>query len=181
VARRISAGEGKVDAVVVIDKWLPYPPVSSVAWDNLKDCWSENSKDRAIRNLKPRLARSASVLLWATKMLLKGFGSSLWLRPNELTSFLDEDGIPLRWHLLERLYIEIERHYRLEPLDCRGIVIRPEFLDRHNKVRASDEYLGWKMLFKRGVESFSVPGDHFSMVREHGHALAQVIDRATKN
>jgi amino acid adenylation domain-containing protein len=181
VARRISAGEGKVDAVVVIDKWLPYPPVSSVVWDNLKACWSENCDDGAIGNFKHRLARSASILLWAIKMLLKGFGSSLWLRPNELTSFLDEDGIPLRWHLLERLYIEIERHYRLEPLDCRGIVIRPEFLDRHNKVRASDEYLGWKMLFKRGVESFSVPGDHFSMVREHGHALAQVIDRATKN
>jgi hypothetical protein len=105
----------------------------------------------------------------------------MWLRPNQLTSFLDEDGIPLRWHLVERLYTEIERHYRLEPLDCRGIVVRPEFLDRNGTVRAPDEYLGWRTLFERGVETFSVPGDHFSMVREYNRDLAQVIDRATNN
>jgi surfactin family lipopeptide synthetase A len=182
VARRMLAGGDKVDAVIVIDKWLPYPSVSSVVAKNLKDCWTENRHEGVSRTLAQRSARSALVVSWVIKMLLKRLGfSALWLRPNELTAFLDEDGIPLRWHLVERLYIEIERHYRLEPLDCRGIVIRPEFLDRHGMIRAPDEYLGWRMLFKRGVKSFSVPGDHFSMVREHGRALAQVIGQATKN
>jgi amino acid adenylation domain-containing protein len=182
VARQLLAGGGKVDTVIVLDKWLPYPSTSSVAWKNLKDCWTENWNQGVTSTLKQRLARSALVVLWANKMFLKRLRLlPMWLRPNEMTAFLDEDGIPLRWHLVERLYVEIERHYRLEPLDCRGIVVRPEFLDQYGKVRASDEYLGWRMLFERGVESFSVPGDHFSMVREHGLALAQVIDRATEN
>ena len=183
VARRLLTGEGKSDAaVIVIDKWLPYPSIRSVVSPNLRDYWTRNWNGDPIRALSHRLSRSGFVILWAIKMLVKRLISSpMWLRPNELTSFLDEDGIPLRWHLVERLYAEIERHYRLEPLDCRGIVVRPEFLDQHGAVRAPDEYLGWRTLFERGVEAFYVPGDHFSMVREHGRDLALVIDRATNN
>jgi thioesterase domain-containing protein len=182
VARRLLAGRAKVDAVIVIDKWLPYPSIRSVISKNLRDYWTEKWNGGPISTLSHRLSRSGFVILWAAKMILKRLGSqSLWLRPNELTAFLDEEGIPLRWHLVERLYIEIERHYQLEPLDCRGIVVRPEFLDQHGTVRAPDEYLGWRTLFERGVETFSVPGNHFSMVREHGRDLALVIDRATKN
>jgi thioesterase domain-containing protein len=87
----------------------------------------------------------------------------------------------LRWNLVERLYTEIERDYELAPLDCRGIVIRPEFLDRHSAVKAPDEYLGWGKLFERGAKTLSVSGDHFSMVREHGVALARLIGRAARN
>jgi amino acid adenylation domain-containing protein len=182
VARRLLADGGKVDAVIVIDKWLPYPSIRSVLWKNLRDYRTENRNGGPISALKHRLSRSGFVILWAVNRLLKRLASSsMWLRPNQLTSFLDEDGIPLRWHLVERLYTEIERHYRLEPLDCRGIVVRPEFLDRNGTVRAPDEYLGWRTLFERGVETFSVPGDHFSMVREYNRDLAQVIDRATNN
>ena len=182
VARRLLAGDGKVHAVIVIDKWLPYPSIRSVISKNLRDYWTEKWNGKPISTLSHRLSQSGFVILWAIKMLVKRLVSSpMWLRPNELTSFLDENGIPLRWHLVERLYTEIERHYRLEPLECRGIVVRPEFLDQHGSVRAPDEYLGWRTLFQRGVETFSVPGNHFSMVREHGRDLALVIDRAIRN
>ena len=73
--------------------------------------------------LEKLVARSALVCWWAIGMFAKRLGSSLWLRPNELTSFLDQGGIPLRWKLVERLYIEIERNYSPQPLDCLGVVI----------------------------------------------------------
>jgi amino acid adenylation domain-containing protein len=181
VARRFLAEGGGVDAVIVIDKWLRYPSTIGVAWRNLNECWTENWNDGAARSLERRFVRSGMVVWWTLEMFAKRLGSSLWLRPNMLTSFSDQNGIPLRWKLIERLYIEIERNHRLEPLDCRGIVIRSEFLDRHSALRAKDEYLGWEMLFKRGVKALSVSGDHFSMVREHGHALAQLIGRVARN
>jgi thioesterase domain-containing protein len=175
VARQHLAKGGRVEAVIVIDKWLPYPSTIAAAWKNLSDCWTWNGNEGVVRALKKRVARSAFVILWAIEVLAKRMASSLWLRPSELTAFLDEEGFPLRWYLIERLYTEIERNYRLEPLDCRGVVIRPEFLDRHSAVRAPDEYLGWRTLFARGAIALSVPGDHFSMVREHGRTLAQLI------
>jgi amino acid adenylation domain-containing protein len=181
VARRYLARGGRVETVIVIDKWLPYPSPICVSWNNLRDYWTERRTDGVARTLEYRLTRSALVLWWAIGIFAKRLGSSLWLRPNVLTSFLDQGGIPLRWKLVERLYIEIERNFLLRPLDCRGIVIRPKFLDRHSAVRAPDEYLGWKMLFERGCEAMAASGDHFSMVREHGPALALVIGRAAKH
>ena len=181
VTRRFLSGGGRVDAVVIIDKWLPYPAIWAVAWTNLKECWTENWMDGGTGTFARRLVRSGWILWWVLERFAKRMGSSLWLRPNELTSFLDQKGIPLRWSLVDRLYQEIERNYQLEPLDCRGIVIRPEFLERHNAVKAPDEYLGWKSLFERGVKALSVPGDHFSMVQEHGHTLAQLIGLAARS
>ena len=176
-----SCGGGGIDAVIVIDKWLRYPSTLDFAWRNLSECWTENSNDWSARSFERRFARTGMIVWGTLEIFAKRLGSSLWLRPNMLTSFSDQEGIPLRWKLIERLYIEIERHHRLEPLDCRGIVIRSEFLDRHSALRAKDEYLGWEMLFKRGLEAMSVSSNHFSMVREHGHALAQLIGRAARN
>ena len=180
VARRFLARGGSVMAVIVIDKWLPYPSVISASWKSLRHYWTEKGNDGVAWTLEKLVARSALVCWWAIGMFAKRLGSSLWLRPNALTSFLDQAGIPLRWKLVERLYIEIERNYSPQPLDCLGIVIRPEFLDQHSAVKAPDEYLGWRMLFERGCEAISVSGDHFSMVREHGYAVGQLIDRAIR-
>ena len=130
VARQHLANGGKVDAVIVVDKWLPYPSVIPTVWKNLRDCWTRNLNDGAVRALGKRAAQSGLVVCWAIEMFAKRLGSSLWLRPSELTAFLDEKGIPLRWFLMERLYTEIERNYRPEPIDCRGMfwagVFRPE-------------------------------------------------------
>jgi amino acid adenylation domain-containing protein len=180
VARQHLAEGGKVDAVIVVDKWLPYPSIIPTIWKNLTDGWTRNWNDGAARALGRHAARSFLVVCWGIEMFAKWLGSSLWLRPSELTAFLDEKGIPLRWFLMERLYIEIERNYKPEPIDCRGIILRPEFLDRNNTVSGPDEYLGWSKLFQRGSQALSVSGDHFSMVREHGGALARLIGRAVK-
>ena len=180
-ARKFLGRGGKVEAVIVIDKWLPYPSPIAIAWKNLRECWRGLWNEGMVRAFEKRAVRSALVVWWVIETLAKWLGASLWLRPNELTAFLDEEGIPLRWYLIERLYIEIERNLRLEPLDCRGIILKPEFLDRHAAVSGPDEYLGWRGLFARGCEAFSVSGTHYSMVREHAHALARLIGQAAKN
>jgi amino acid adenylation domain-containing protein len=181
VARRHLATGGNVEAVIVIDKWLPYPSTLAAVWKNLRDCRTWNWNEGVVQALETGVARSSFVILWAIETFAKRLASSLWLRPNELTAFQDEEGIPLRWYLIERLYTELERNYRLEPIDCRGVIVRPEFLDRRSAVRAPDKYLGWRTLFERGAVALSVPGDHFSMVREHRSTLADLIVRAAKN
>jgi hypothetical protein len=162
----------------VVDKWFPYPSALGVAWRNLLECWTEDCNQKGSRILGRRLVRSGLIVWWLIRILAKLLGSSLWLKPNQLTSFVDQNGIPLHWHLVERLYKEIERTYQPKPLDCRGIIISPEFFDRHGAVKAPDEFLGWKMRFKRGVRAFRASGDHFTMVREHSFALAQLIGHA---
>jgi thioesterase domain-containing protein len=183
VARRLSRLGDLVEVVVIIDKWMPYPPIHSVAWTSLVNCWKTRPADAtSLLSLLPtRLARSGLILCWVIESFVRTLASSLWLRPNQLTEFLDEDGFPLRWYLVERLYREIERHYKLEPLDCKGIVLRPEFLDRRGVVEAPAEYLRWGKMFKRGSQDLTVMGDHFSMVRAHARSLAQRISDAIKS
>jgi thioesterase domain-containing protein len=180
VARRLLAKGKEIDAVIIIDKYVPYPSAFAVVSNNLVDCWTGDWTGDSRRSFKRNLARSCLIIWWAIEFLGKRAASDLWLRPDQLTSFLDEKGAPLRWYLVERLYIEIERNLGLEPIDCRGIILRPEYLDRYGAVMPPDEYLGWKTLFKRGSESFAVSGNHFSMVREHSRELAQLIGKAIK-
>lgn len=182
VARRLSMLGDRIETVVIIDKWLPYPPIHSVAWTGIVNCWKAHPPDKSsfLSSLPTRLVRSSLILCWVVESFVRALASSLWLRPNQLTEFLDEEGIPLRWYLVERLYKEIERHYELKPLDCKGIVLRPEFLDRYGVVEAPAKYLRWGEMFRRGSQDLTVAGDHFSMVRTHARALAQRIAEAIK-
>ena len=81
----------------------------------------------------------------------------------ELTGFLDEEGIPVPWELVERLYRKAMRNYRPHPLDCRGILFRTVPGDA-SAVKSS---LGWENLFTRGLEIIPVTAaDHLAMIRE---------------
>ena len=95
VARQISAKGGRVDAVILIDKWLSPPSIYQVARENLGECW----KDLRATAFRKCAVRSVLIAWWAVEMLAKRLASSVWLRPNEMTAFLDEEGIPLRWRL----------------------------------------------------------------------------------
>ena len=99
VARRILAEGGGVEAVIVIDKWLRYPSTFNVAWRNLIECWTEKRNEGVARSLERRFVRSGMVIWWALEVFAKRLGSSLWLRPNALTSFSDqEDPAALETH-----------------------------------------------------------------------------------
>ena len=85
---------------------------------------------------------------------------------------LDEEGVPMPWWMVERLYTKIRESYRPHPFDGKGVLFRA---DSEYKMYTMDDSLGWKSLFIRGLEIVAVVGDHLSMFREHNQTLAQEI------
>jgi thioesterase domain-containing protein len=173
-ARQLHGQGGKVESVIIVDRWPRYPAPLQVVWENLQQCWRRSlsePKQGFIRAIGHRLRRSALIIWWLFRLTVLQIRALLIPSLGELTAFLDEEGVPLRWRLVERLYAQIEQNYRPRPLDCHGIIFRTEFMDRHHAVRVFDDCLGWDGLFIRGLDTFVASGDHFSMVREHNRSL----------
>lgn len=101
--------------------------------------------------------------------------------PGQLTTTFDEEGVPLPWGLLARLYWNIEQNYRPQALDCRGIIFRADFMDLNHSVRVLDENLAWEQFFTRGVVAFSLAGDHISIFRKHNQSLASMINKVLQD
>ena len=87
---------------------------------------------------------------------------------------VDEQGVPVPWELIEGLYVKVLESYHPRRLNARGILFRSEPLDEKYP-RAFDDSLGWRNLFARGLKIIPVPGDHYSAIREHNHALVQAL------
>src|SRR6185503_14077248 len=106
----------------------------------------------------------------------------LWLALNRikansgLTSLLDEQGMPLPWKFLERLYLHIARSYRPRRLASHGVLFRTYAGDVDKAVHAFDDSLGWSGLFGAGLELVPIPGDHLSIMREHNSELARQME-----
>jgi hypothetical protein len=108
-----------------------------------------------------------------------------YLRPPEadlstLSGVLDEQGMPLPWGLLDRLYAAIDKPEDLRRLDCRGIVFRTgEFEGRQISYEA-DDALGWEDLFAEGVEVIPIEGHHFSIWGRQIPTIAKEINRVLR-
>jgi thioesterase domain-containing protein len=74
----------------------------------------------------------------------------------------------MHWPLIERLYDNSLRSYRLRRLDCRGVLFRADRAEDCPTVKV-DYSLGWADLFGKGLDIVQVTGDHFTMMREHPH------------
>ncbi len=90
---------------------------------------------------------------------------------------VDEQGAPVPWEHIERLYVKILESYRPRRLIARGILFRSEPPDEKYS-RAFDDSLGWRNLFAGGLKIIPVSGDHYSAIREHNHALIQALVQA---
>ncbi|HWM83629.1 MAG TPA: amino acid adenylation domain-containing protein [Pseudolabrys sp.] len=170
---------GKVELVVVVDKWARNPALREVVWMNLKECWAPAGGKRP--SLMARFRTTCFVAWWYLKQEKNRLRLRLNLPladPRQMTAMLDEKGIPLHWGLLERLYARLERTYRPRRLDSRGVVFRTEFLDDNQSVRTPDSSLGWSDLFTQGVEVIPVIGDHLSLIREHNESLGRKMSDA---
>src|SRR5262249_32133630 len=146
-----------------------------------RQCWTE---DKAIKpgqsfakSIIPRCRRSVLIIWWPLKLIARAVLAPLRHSPHQLTTTFDEDGVPLPWSLLERLYWKIEASYCPQPLDCHGIVFRTDFMDGNHSVRVLDENLGWGNLFTGGVKNVSLSGDHISIFRQHNQSLAMLINK----
>jgi hypothetical protein len=108
-----------------------------------------------------------------------------YLRPPEddlstLSGVLDEQGMPLPWGLLDRLYAVIDRPEDLRRLNCRGILLRTGELDGKQVAYEADDAWGWEDLFAGGVEAIPIAGHHFSIWGRQIPTIAKEINRGLR-
>jgi thioesterase domain-containing protein len=176
-AHQLQEQGGKVDMVILLDAQAKYPAPHQVAWQMLQNDWKRAPKcstARTSQSIASRLANSLSIIGWMLVKELRGLGrwflQAVLQDPGALTPKLDDLGKPLHWGLIERLYANASRSYRLRRLDGRGVLFRAE--PRDDRVaQALGDGLGWDNLFSRGLEIIEVPGDHVTMMRWEPHIL----------
>ncbi len=187
IAHQLQAKGGRVDMVMVLDAPAEYPLPHKIAWKNLRETWMPRAREHTASgnspSVKSRFAISQSILHWtlavAGRFLKRRFVESALRDPGELTTKLDTLGRPMHWPLINRLYDNSLRSYKLRRLDCRGVLFRAERTDDCPTTNV-DLSLGWADLFGKGLDIIEVTGDHFTMMREHPHdqGLAQEMSDA---
>ena len=176
-AHQLQEQGGKVEMVMLLDAVAKYPAPHQVAWQILQKDWKRAPKcstGRRSQSIVSRLASSCSIIGWMIVKELRGFGRwflrAVLQDPGILTPKLDDLGRPVHWGLMERLYANAERSYRLRCLDGRGVLFRAEARD-DRVARALGDSLGWDNLFSRGLQIIEIPGDHVTMMRGESHIL----------
>jgi thioesterase domain-containing protein len=187
IARQLLRKGSKVDMVVVVDSPSDYPAAYKIAWRNFCDVWAPASGAMASSSAANRLQKSLAIGAWALveglRDLKRRFVEIALRDPGKLTTKLDTLGRPMQWRLIERLYANSIRSYRLHRLDCRGVVIRGD-RPEDCPTRAIDYAMGWTGLFCQNLELIKVTGDHITMMRQHPHdlhlakELAELLDRS---
>ncbi len=180
---------GKVDMVMLFDTLARHPTAREVVSHKLRQDWKQIPKG-AFYKLTFTFDWIFSNSWLATQWMLKQGAAIRSRQPQAgelaLTSILDEQGLPVPFELLERLYRNITKSYCPRRLDSRGVLFRSEPLtltgeySRERLSRALDDSLGWKNLFAEGLELIPVPGDHLSMIRQPHWALAHQMNEMLK-
>jgi thioesterase domain-containing protein len=176
IAHQLLEKGGQVDLVMVLDAPAEYPLPHKIAWRNLLDTWMPGARERATtqnsRSIASRFMLSLSIVRWALtvgmRFIKRRFVETIWREPGELTTKLDTLGRPMYWPLIERLYDNSLRSYRLRRLDCRGALFRADRTEDCPTANV-DYSLGWAGLFGKGLDIIQVTGDHYTMMREHPH------------
>jgi thioesterase domain-containing protein len=182
IAHQLLDTGGQVALVMILDAPAEYPLPHKIAWKNLRNTWMPGGNERA-GSIASRLAVSLSIVRWtlavAGRFLKRRFVESALGDPGELTTKLDTLGRPMYWPLIERLYDNSLRSYKLRRLDCRGVLFRADRAEDCPSAKV-DYSLGWADLFGSGLEIIQVTGDHYTMMREHPHdqGLAQEMSDA---
>ena len=184
-ARQFRNAGGSVDGVFLLDAQSMYPGPYLDALFQLQQIWSQPPDSLTTNGRSGSISSRAhsSLLLarWLAKRVLTNFRehrnrAAMEESFSELTSWLDEQGMPLPEALISRLYSVIQRRYRLLPINARGFVFRTNIPSQGRIVRSLGANLGWENLFEQGIETIPVPGDHLSVVREHVATLAYAIN-----
>jgi thioesterase domain-containing protein len=189
IAHQLQDQGVKVELVLLLDAPAEYPAYYKISWKNLRDAWAPESgpdaADRTPRTVASRFAISLSIAGWglleAVRFVKRRFVETALRDLGELTTKLDTLGRPMHWRLIERLYANSLRSYRLRRLDCRGVLFRADRAEDCPSPNV-DHSLGWNGLFGNGLEIIQVSGDHLTMMREHPHdlSLAQEMSDAVE-
>jgi thioesterase domain-containing protein len=183
-AHQLREGGGKVDSVLLLDAPAEYPAWYRVAWQNFRDAW----KQKPSQSITSRFETTLAIADWSLIEIGRFFKRNLIqlaIRvPGKLTTKLDTLGRPMQWQMIERLYANSLRSYRLRRLDSRGVVFRADRADDCPSP-AADYSLGWAELFSEGLEVVPVTGDHETMMRQRPHdvrlarTIGRILDRST--
>ena len=171
IAHQLLDQGGRVELVMILDAPAEYPLPHKIAWKKLRETWTPGARESAA-SIAFRCAISLSIARWtlavAGRFLRRRFVETALRDPGELTTKLDTLGRPMYWPLIERLYDNSLRSYRLRSLDCPGVLFRADRTEDCPSAKV-DHSLGWADLFGKGLEIIQMTGDHYTMMREHPH------------
>jgi hypothetical protein len=174
---------GKVEFVILIDTAVRSPNRYKLAWRIWRQDWKQPpnglSADRVFQSLGSRMRSTWHTTWWLLGKVKKRL-RSYFSRPeldNTLTGVLDEQGMPVPWGLLDRLYKEMDKNYSLRSLDSRGVLFRTGELEGKQIDYDPNDALGWENLFTQGVEIIPVAGHHFSIWGKQIPTIAREINR----
>jgi nonribosomal peptide synthetase DhbF len=186
VAHQFKRQRGEVAAVMLLDTWGRYPTFfEAVSFILRRGCGLALS-GRSAHSTRPHLRTSwqiAKWFYWRIKLKLRSFFNQTVDSPSDLTTILDQDGMPVHGYAVGRLNNRIRDVYRPQRLEGRGVLFRANAnaLDESRKaIREIDGSLGWNDLFGEGLEIVPTTGDHLSIVRDVAHVavLARQINEA---
>jgi thioesterase domain-containing protein len=175
-AHQLNEQGGKVEMVMLLDAQAQYPAPHQVAWQQLQKDWkAPDLTDRTSQSIASRLGSSWSIIRWMVAKEISGLARHVLRYRGELTTRLDDLGVPWHWEVMVRVFSNALRSYRLRCLDCRGALFRAE----DEKPATLDYSLGWDNLFKRGLKIIQVTGNHVTMTRQqpHDQTLARAMSK----
>jgi thioesterase domain-containing protein len=180
-ARQLAPLGIEVETILVFDTVLFTPSSHGAAWQKLKEIWFPASNTPISIPMVGRLKSSLWIMRWLLGFKWKGLTDLIvnaLARPagpaEGLTTKLDDMGKPIAWPKLKFVYDNAMNSYRVSPLDGSGVLFRAE--SRQDVTAYAEPQLGWTGLFRKGLKTVSVPGDHWSMLwQPHAKVLAREI------
>jgi len=175
---------GKVEAVILIDTEARSMNRYKLAWQILRQDWKQpangQSADGVVQSLGSRVKSAWHTSWWLlgkARNKLRAYFKRPELDLSTLSGVLDEQGMPVPWAILERLYIEMDKTYQFQRLDCRGVLFRTGEFEGKQIGYDPDDALGWEELFAQGVQIIPIAGHHFSIWGRQIPAIATEINR----
>jgi thioesterase domain-containing protein len=164
----------KIETVMLLDAPAEYPSWYGAASKSLRKTWCRGSQLQAPRSLITKLANSWPVAAWSLyeigKLAKQRFLLAVTGHPGKLTTKLDSQGRPLHWQLIERIYANSLRDYRLRSLGSHGVVFRADRTE-DCPTPTPDYALGWSELFEDGLDVVQISGGHKTMIQQSPHDL----------
>jgi amino acid adenylation domain-containing protein len=175
---------GKVECVVLIDTEAQPLNRYKLALQVLRHDWkrSANGSSRvsALHSVGSRVKSTWQTSWWLAgkvKKRLRSYFERPQLDLETLSGVLDEEGMPVPWGLLDRLYGEMDKTYRFRRLDSRAVVFRTGEFEGKQLGHDPDDAMGWENLFTGGVKVIPVAGHHYSIWGTQIPAIALEINR----
>jgi len=173
-AHQLQALGTGVETVMLLDTPAQYPPWYSAAWKSLRETWRRASQTDTPQSLAAKLANSWTVAWWSlfevARLAKQKLLVAVLADQGKLTTKLDSLGRPLHWQLIERLYANSLRNYRLHKLSAHGVVFRADRAE-DCPTPAPDHALGWSALFGDGLDVVQMTGGHKTMIQQSPHDL----------